>query len=113
MRQVVALVAANHQGKVSEHYLSFYGGARRTSLRLAIITPQLERGFGLDIDRTTKALVFRGDPYGVESAYAALQKELIQAFVSAATIQALAALGYQAQVSEEKGQISISGVAYA
>jgi hypothetical protein len=115
LRQACEIVAANHGGKVSDHYLNFSEQKRSTSLHLAIIVPsKLHRGLGLDIDRTTKKLVFKGDPWMADTLFNQIQQEIIQTYVSLATIQALQAMGYTAQAEDAgQGNVAIRGTIYA
>jgi hypothetical protein len=57
-----------------------------------------------------------GDSWGVQRSYEHLQQEILQMYVSLATMQALQAMGYSSQALEGEvgtGQVVIQGVSYA
>ena len=113
LRQAVTLVAGQHAGTVETFYLDYYG--KRHAAPLAIFTPQLKRGIGMKIDETTGELTFIGDSWSVQTMYSQIQQEVLQMYVSLATMQALQAMGYTAQAVEgtQAGQVVIQGVSYA
>ena|SRR6266700_689299 len=113
LRQAVTLVAGQHGGTVETFYLDYYG--KRHPALLAIHTPQLKRGIGILINETTGELTFIGDSWSVQTMYNQVQQEVVQAYVSLATMQALQAMGYTAQAIEgqQAGQVVIQGVSYA
>lgn len=114
LRQAVEIVAAQHQGEVKTVYLDYYGRAHRPTSGLALYTPELHRGIGLNLDREAGVLSFIGDSWGVVQAYEQAQQQMIQTYVSLATIQALQAMGYTAQAEDQgEGQVAIRGVLYA
>lgn len=113
LQQAVALVAQQHQGRVSDTYKNYYGQAQRPSTGLALFTPTLHRGIGLDLDEQGN-LVFSGDPWGVHQEFERLQQEIVQSFVSLATMQVFGQMGYQAQAEDlGQGKIAIRGTLYA
>ncbi len=113
LQQAVALVAQQHQGHVSDTYLNYYRQAQRPSTGLALFTPTLHRGIGLDLDEQG-TLVFSGDPWGVQQEFERIQQEIVQSFVSLATMQVFGQMGYTARAEElEPGKIAIRGTLYA
>jgi hypothetical protein len=58
-------------------------------------------------------LSFKGDPWAVHEEFSRLQQELVQTYVSLATMAALQQMGYSAEASQEEQQVVIRGVAYA
>lgn len=114
LRQAVEVVAAQHAGTIETFYLDYYGKRHDINSQLALFTPELHRGLGLVI-RDTGELVFEGDPWAVKILFQQLQQEIVQTYVSLATLQALQAMGYSAQAleGEAAGQVVIQGVAYA
>ncbi len=112
LHQATTLVAQQHAGTVEQFYLDYYG--KRHSAPLAIHIPQLRRGMGITVDETTGELTFVGDSWGVQSMYQQIQQELLQTYVSLATIQALQQMGYSTQALDgEQGQVVIQGVSHA
>lgn len=113
LSQACQIVAANHNGQVSEHYLDYNRRQHRTALRLAIVAPDMHRGIGIQLD-DQKRLAFIGDSFLVEERYKQVQQDVIQTYVSLATMQALQQLGYTAQAEDAgQGQIAIRGTVYA
>jgi hypothetical protein len=111
LRQAVELVAQQHPGgQVRTFYLTYEGDRERTTL--AIATSTMHRGMA--IETKNGKLTFVGDSWGYRQLYQEVQQQIIQTYVSLATMQALAALGYQTAVEDgEAGQVVISGVTYA
>jgi len=69
---------------------------------------------GVVVKRETGELAFIGDPHGYKKHFDLVQQQIVQTYVSLATMQALAALGYQATAQDgEAGQVVIAGVTYA
>jgi hypothetical protein len=113
LTQAVKLVAQQHSGgRIADHYLTF-ARSRRTDAQLALFTSELDRGMGLKIKKTTGELTFIGDYWAHEELAAQIQQQILQTYVSLATMQALAAMGYQASAVEgEQGQLVLVGVSY-
>jgi hypothetical protein len=111
LRQAVEIVAGQHAGgEVRDYYLTYEGQQRRADL--AIATATMHRGMAIEVK--DKQLTFVGDSWGYGYHYQQLQQQILQTYVSLATIQALAALGYQVGTEDgEAGQVLISGVTYA
>jgi hypothetical protein len=112
LRQATELVAQQYPGgEIRTYYLTYEGDQERTPL--AIATSTMHRGMAIQVK--DKKLTFIGDSWGYRKHYAEVQQQIIQTYVSLATIQALANLGYQVTTEdgEEAGQIVISGVTYA
>jgi hypothetical protein len=112
LRQAAQVIAQQHGGSIQAYYLDYYHQQRQAPL--AIQAPDLPRGIGLKVNAKTGELTFIGDNWGYETLYAQIQQEVVQAYVSLATMQALQQMGYSAQASEaESGQVIIEGVSYA
>src|SRR6266496_1957297 len=88
LRQAAILVAQQHGGTVESFYLDYYGKRHPVSSQLAVFTPKLSRGIGLVVKEDTGELVFEGDPWAVQTLFAQIQQEIIQTYVSLATMQA-------------------------
>src|SRR5579859_559287 len=84
LSQAAALVAQTHAGTVETFYIDYYGGRHQVSL--AIHTPELSRGIGIKVS-DTGLLTFVGDSWAVKQMYEQIQQELIQSYVSLATMQ--------------------------
>ena len=112
LTQAVKLVAQQHPGgRIADYYLTF--ARSRRDAQVAIFTSELDRGMGLKIKKTTGELTFIGDYWGHEELAAQIQQHILQTYVSLATMQALAAMGYQASAVEgEQGQLVLVGVSY-
>jgi hypothetical protein len=114
LSQAVNLVSQQHGGTVDAFYLDYYG--KRHPIPLAVFTPQLRRGIGITVNETTGELTFVGDAWGVQGMYQQVQQEVLQMYVSLATMQALQTMGYSSQAIEGQpgtGQVVIQGVSYA
>lgn len=113
LRQSVALVAQQHQGHLGETYQNYYKQPQRPSTGIALFTPTLHRGIGLSLDKQG-VLSFEGDPWGVQQEFDQIQQEIIQTYVSMATMQALNQMGYNTQAEDiGQGRIAIRGSIYA
>ncbi len=113
LRQTVEIVAGAHEGgRVDDHILDY--GRRRQAITsgLAVFTGRVFRGIGIEID-AQGTLSFKGDPWTVQQEFNQLQQEIIQTYVSLATMAALQQMGYTAEASQEDAQVVIRGVAYA
>lgn len=112
LQQAAALVAEQHQGTVEAWYQDYYG--EQHEVPLAIVAPRLRRGIGITVNAKTGELTFIGDSWRVEQHYAQVQQEVVQMYVSLATMQALQAMGYSSQALESQaGQVVIQGVSHA
>jgi hypothetical protein len=111
LRQSVEIVASQHAGgEVRNHYLSYEGQQRQADL--AIATTTMHRGMAIQVKGGR--LTFVGDSWGYGYHYQQIQQQILQTYVSLATVQALQALGYQVNTEDgEAGQVVISGVTYA
>jgi len=111
--QAVELVAQQHGGSVQNFYLSFNRKRHRVNTKLALHSAELHRGIGIQLSNTGE-LTFVGDPWGAEVLFTQVQQEIVQAYVSLATMQALNQLGYTTQaIDGENRQVIIQGVNYA
>ncbi len=109
LHQAAELVAGQHKGgHLEDHYL-MYGG-KEIKTPLALFTKTIHRGIGLVVNDMGE-LTFIGDPWGCEEEFEAAQNQLVQTYVSVATMQALQQMGYSASAEEdEEGQIILTGV---
>src|SRR5713226_8140677 len=113
LRQAVDLVAQQHQGTVENFYVDYYGKRHPVASGLALFMPGLPRGIGLTITQSGE-LAFTGDPWAVQRLFEEVQQEIVQMYVSFATMQALQAMGYTTQAQDGlAGQVVIQGVSYA
>jgi hypothetical protein len=113
LRQTLEIVAGSHEGGRVENYILDYGRRRQAiSSGLALFTGRVFRGIGIEID-AQGTLSFKGDPWAVHQEFSQLQQEIVQTYVSLATMEALQQMGYTAQASQEEQQVVIRGVAYA
>lgn len=113
LRQAAEIVAGAHEGGHVEDHILDYGRRRQAiSSGLAVFTKQVFRGIGIEIDEAGM-LSFKGDPWAVHAEFSRLQQELVQTYVSLATMAALRQMGYSAEASQEEQQMVIRGVAYA
>ena len=113
LRQAAAIVASAHVGgRVEDHILDYGRRRQAISSGLAVFTGRVFRGIGVEIDEAGM-LSFRGDPWAVHEEFNQLQQELVQTYVSLATMAALQQMGYSAEASQEEQQVVIRGVAYA
>lgn len=112
LHQAVGFVAQQHTGGEIRTFYRTYQG-EEVSTPLAIATSKMHRGMA--IETKNGKLTFTGDSWSYRQHYAEVQQQIVQAYVSLATMQALANLGYQVTTEdgEEAGQIVISGVTYA
>ena len=113
LRQAVELVAQANQGTVKDHYLSYRGKKQQVNTNLAIFTPRLQRGIGIRLGENGELRVV-GDPFMVEELFKQVQQQIVQMYVSLASIRALQEMGYQTQAQDsEEGRVVIQGVSYA
>jgi hypothetical protein len=111
LRQAVQVVADQHEGgEIRTYYLDYDGDTHRVPLALA--TAEMYRGVGIVVKE--KKLTFIGDGFGYRKLYAQVQQQVIQSYISLATMQALQALGYQTTAEDgEQGRVVLTGVNYA
>jgi len=111
--QAVNLVSEQHQGSLKDHYVDYYGKRHETNTAIALFTPELIRGIGVELSNAGE-LTFVGDPWAVHEIFGQVQGEIVQTYVSLATMQALTQLGYTPEAREaEGGSLVIAGVNYA
>jgi|SRR5579859_1897956 len=111
LRQAVELVANQYEGgEIRTYYQNFYQEEFRVPL--AIATAVMYRGMAILVKE--KKLTFVGDGWGYEDLFQQVQQQIIQVYISLATVQALQALGYQTTVEDgQEGQVILTGVNYA
>jgi hypothetical protein len=109
LQQAVEIVAQQHTGgRVTDHYLTF--ARKRVGARVAIFTDVMKRGMGI-IVKGSGELTFIGDYFFYEAEAQAVQQQIVQTYVSLATMQALQQMGYQTTVEDgEEGQVYLTGV---
>jgi hypothetical protein len=113
LRQALDIVASTHEGgRVEDHILDFGRRRQAISSGLAVFTGRVFRGIWIEID-AQGTLSFKGDPWQVREEFTQLQQEIMQTYVSLATMAALQQMGYTAEASQEEQQVVIRGVAYA
>src|SRR5260370_41240012 len=88
LRQTVEIVAGAHEGGNVEDHILDYGRRRQAiSSGLAVFTGRVFRGIGIEID-AQGTLSFEGDPWTVQQEFNQLQQEIMQTYVSLATMAA-------------------------
>src|SRR5260370_305561 len=113
LRQAAEIVSgANDGGHVEDHILDYGRRRQAISSGLAVFTQHIFRGIGIEIDEAGM-LSFKGDPWAIHEEFSRLQQELVQTYVSLATMAALQQMGYSTEASQEEQQVVIRGVAYA
>src|SRR5947207_2209883 len=70
--QAVQLVAQQHQGDIRTQYTDWYRRQHDVSTGLALYTPELFRGIGVEVAPTGE-LTFVGDPWGVDQLFQQVQ----------------------------------------
>ena len=109
LRQAVELVAQQHEGgRLEKSYMTYAG--RRVAALMVLYTNEIHRGIGILVKETGE-LAFKGDPFGYEEQFEAAQQQIMQTYVSLATMQVLQQMGYQTTAEDgEEGQIYLTGV---
>ena len=108
--QAVSLVAQQHQGYILDNYHDYFERTHTVSTGLAIYTPNLTRGMGVEIKESGE-VTFVGDPWRVQNLFAQLQQEIVQMYVALASMQALQSLGYSTQALDGGNrEVVIQGV---
>src|SRR5438034_2011952 len=101
LRQTMEIVAGTHEGgHVEDHILDFGRRPQAVSSGLAVFTGRVFRGIGVEID-AQGTLSFKGDPWAVQEEFNQLQQEIVQTYVSLATMAALQQMGYTAEASQQ------------
>jgi hypothetical protein len=112
---------ANRQTRITTYYKDWYGHA--VECGLGIFVPGLERGMGIVAGSQTQAqaqmqaqsgttpteqeqvlLKFVGDFYGCQSLASQVQKQIVQTYISLATMRVLQQLGYRVEVAPVEAQ---------
>src|SRR5712691_9659144 len=103
LRKAAEVVVGLHEeGQILDHYYSYYGHRQELSTKLAIRTRILNRGVGLSIDARTKALVFVGDPYGVQVEWRELINQVQQTYIGLWAAEAIRQIGWDPQIEEDE-----------
>lgn len=111
--EALQIVAGAHEGgRVADHILDYGNQRRRVNTNLALFTGRVRRGIGIELT-PEGAMEFKGDPFMVEEEYEQLQQEIVQTYVSLATMRALEQMGYSSEANQVKQQVVIRGVTYA
>jgi len=101
LRQAVAAVAEEHDGRLGDHIEDYFG--RRMDCDFAAATPACPRGVGVKVAADTGEVAFLVDPYGgLEETARRLIQEIEQNYVALAVAQALRDLNYQVDVGERR-----------
>ncbi len=101
LRQAVEIVAGAHEGgHVEDHILDYRRRRQAISSSLAVFTGHVFRGIGIEIDEAG-TLSFKGDPWAVQAEFTQLQQEIIQTYVSLATMAALRQMACQCILDEK------------
>lgn len=107
------IVAGAHEGgRVEDHILNYSRRRQEVNTRLAVFTEQLTRGIGIELTPEGE-MQFTGDPWLVDTAFQQIQQEIVQTYVSLATMRALEQMGYSSEASQVDQQVVIRGVTYA
>lgn len=111
--EALRVVAGAHEGgRVADHILNFSMRRQQISTRLAVFTKQLIRGIGIELTPEGE-MQFTGDPWLADEAFEQIQQEIVQTYVSLATMRALEQMGYTSEASQAGQQVVIRGVTYA
>ncbi len=113
LAETLQIVAEAHEGgRVADHILDFGMRRQRVNTQLAVFTRCVHRGIGITLTPQGE-MQFTGDPWAVHTEYEQLQQEIVQTYVSLATMRALEAMGYTSEASQVEDQVVIRGVTYA
>ncbi|HEU5375563.1 MAG TPA: hypothetical protein VFV38_09005 [Ktedonobacteraceae bacterium] len=111
--EALQIVAGAHEGGRVENYILDFGMRhRQVNTHLAVFTKQLTRGIGIELTPEGE-MQFTGDPWMVDTDFALIQQEIVQTYVSLATMRALEQMGYTSEASQVEQQVVIRGVTYA
>jgi len=111
--EALQIVAGAHEGgRVDDHILNYSRRPQEVNTHLAVYTRRLQRGIGIELT-PEGAMQFTGDPWMVETEFEQIQQEIVQTYISLATMQALKAMGYTVEASQVEQQVIIRGVTYA
>jgi hypothetical protein len=115
LRQACQIVADNHGGEVTSHYLNYSGQRCTPGTNIALILPDMFRGIGLQLAKQTGKLEFVGDSWGVKPLYQQVQSEIVQAYTTLATMKVLQEMGYVVNAAEDTSKqnlLLLQGVCY-
>lgn len=111
--EALQIVAGAHQGgRVDDHILNYYRREQAVNTHLAVYTKKIQRGIGIDLTSAGE-MQFTGDPWMVEAEFEQIQQEIVQTYVSLATMRVLGQMGYSSEASQVDQQVVIRGVTYA
>ncbi|MEW6082743.1 MAG: hypothetical protein AB1576_13500 [Bacillota bacterium] len=95
----VEATAESHGGRVVRSISDFFGRVRLCDL--ALVTPEMPRGVGVEVDEATGEVFFLYDDYGgLEEASRDLAEEISQNFAALAVTRAFESLNYEVEVEE-------------
>lgn len=113
LAEALQIVAGAHEGgRVDDHILNYSRRRQEINTRLAVYTRELQRGIGIELTPEGE-MQFTGDPWMAETEFEQIQQEIVQTYVSLATMRALEAMGYTSEASQVEQQVVIRGVTYA
>lgn len=113
LREALQIVAGAHKGgRVDDHILDYYRREQAVSTHLAVYTRKLQRGIGINLTPEGE-MQFTGDPWMAEAEFEQIQQEIVQTYISLATIRSLEQMGYSSEASQVEQQVVIRGVTYA
>jgi len=99
--QAVWATAEEFNMEVSHTIRDYYG--RSIYCDWALSSPNMPRGFGVNVDRKTGEVTFIADTYGgYEKIAAQLKERIVQNYSAIAVTKALSALNYEVEVEEVK-----------
>ena len=97
--EALQIVAGAHEGgRVGSYILDFGMRHWQVNTHLAVFTKQPTRGIGIELTPEGE-MQFTGDPWMVDTDFALLQQEIIQTYVSLATMRVLEQMGYTSEAS--------------
>jgi hypothetical protein len=101
MRLAMDKTAAEHGGRLSDHYLDCQN--QRHTMDMAIITSALPRGIGMLVDRTSGQVTFHFESRDADrQAAEAICRDVARAYSVIAILRASRRLGYSVDVTEDK-----------
>jgi len=110
LKQAVEQLAKELNGEIVTEIRDFAGNVR-TDFLMAVKTPQLYRGVGIQVtERGEVKLV--GDFWRVEYAAKVFEKNLVKTYTTLALSQTLSQMGYRLNVQKAKEKVMIYAEAY-
>lgn len=98
LQDALELIASNESGiTVTKHIKDYYD--HDVAVDLAIFTPQLPRGIGLEWKKNG-GLKFKGDAFGHQAEYSRIQQLLLLTYQALGVKKSLAMMGYGVEASQ-------------